>query len=314
MAVNPSERLFFEKLVFEVQINPPKPLSLQTIAEFRAGASIFTEYTGKPEEVHYEDQWVPARDGHQIPIRIYNNKLTGITPVIVMFPGCGYILDLFEVNGVACSRIAKYSGIKVILVNFRLAPEYPLPQATYDAYDATEYIATHADKFKIDADRIFIGGISSGAHCAAMVSQLARQNKNLKIYHQILLNGIYDFTQSQHEYDDYEKEDKMCTREVTAFILKTLGISPKDYNNPLFSPYHEKSMTNLPATTLIVGEYDGLRNDSEAYFKKLRAMDSRVQKIVLAGQTHNTLVMRKIFVDGEDPANTIAKVIKQSLD
>lgn len=40
--------------------------------------------------------------------------------------------------------------------------------------------------------------------------------------------------------------------------------------------------------------------------------DSRVEKIVLPGQTHNTLTMRQVFLDGEDPAHTIAKVIKQS--
>lgn len=312
MAVNAGERLFFEKIAQEAQANPPKPLSCQTIAEFRVGAGIFAEYAGQPANVDYEDRLIPARDGHQIRARVFNHHLLGTTPVMIIYPGCGYILDLFDVNAVACSRIAEYSGIKIILIDFRLAPEYPLPQAIYDAYDATQYIAAHADKLKIDVNRIFIGGFSSGAHCAAVISHLARRDEQLNIYHQILLNGIYDLTQSRHEYDHYSDEDKLCTKDAAAFLLKHWGIGANNYTNPLFSPYYEQNVTNLPPTTLLVGEYDGLRNSSEAYFEKLKSGGNNVQKIVLPGQTHNTIIMREVFVDGEDPAHAIARVIRSS--
>lgn len=120
---------------------------------------------------------------------------------------------------------------------------------------------------------------------------------------------MFDLTQSNHEYDDYEKEDKLCTREAIAFILNYWGIPSEDYNNPLFSPYYEKTFKNFPKTTFIVGEYDGLRNDTEAYFKKLKAISNQVEKIVLPGQTHNTMVMRGVMTDGEDPAYIVAKII-----
>ena len=83
---------------------------------------------------------------------------------------------------------------------------------------------------------------------------------------------------------------------------------------PLFSPYYEPDLSHMPPTTFIVGEYDGLRNDTEPYYKKLKsASKTQVEKIVLPGQTHNTMAMRAALFDGEDPAETIAKVIKQSI-
>lgn len=314
MPVNPSEIKLFEFLEKRAEANPSKPLEQQTIAEFRAGNEVFLEFTGKPTNISYEEQFVSARDGHKIPIGIYNNDIKTNTPVLIMYPGCGYILDLFEINAIACSRIAKYSGIKVILVNFRLAPEHPLPIAIYDGYDATKYIATHAEQYRIDPDKIFIGGISSGAHCAAVISNLARADNELNIHHQILINGAFDLTLSNHEYDAYEKEDKMCNREATAFIYKHWGIKPEQFKNPLFSPYYEKDLSNLPPTSFIIAEYDGLRNDSEAYYKKVKATGNQVEKIILPGQTHNTMVMRDAMSDGEDPAKVIANVVARNLN
>ncbi len=66
MTINTSERIFFDKIAQEASISPPKPLSDQTIAEFRAGAGIFAEYTGSPADVSHEGQFISARDGYQI--------------------------------------------------------------------------------------------------------------------------------------------------------------------------------------------------------------------------------------------------------
>ncbi len=313
MPVNPAEVKLFKLLEAKAAAVPQKPLEQQSIAEFRAGADMFFEFAGKPADVKFENHSVPARDGYAIPMRIYNADL-GRSPVLMMYPGCGYVFDLFETNAIACSRIAKEAGIKVILVNFRLAPEYPLPTAIYDGYDATQYIVTQAAQFQIEANKLFIGGISSGAHCAAVITNLARQDKQLTIQRQILINGYFDLTQSNHDYDEYEKEDKIFVRTaIMDFIFKQWGIKAENFKSPLFSPYYEPDLTHLPPTTIIVGEYDGLRNDSESYYQKLKAAGNAVTKIVLPGQTHNTMVMRSVLSDGEDPAHVIANSIKAEL-
>ena len=190
MPVNPAEAKLFADLAQEAAANPPTPLDQQTISEFRGNMIFVKEFTGSASDVSFIDQQVPARDGYQIPIRIYHPDITAPGPVLIMFPGCGYMLPNFEINAIACSRIAKYSGVKVILVDYRLAPENPLPVSIYDGYDAARYIATHHEIFKIDPSKIFIGGMSSGAHCAAVVTNLARQDHDWKIHHQILLVSI----------------------------------------------------------------------------------------------------------------------------
>ncbi len=315
MPVNTSEQNFFKLLATQAKENPnTKPISEMTLEEFRAGVSAMLKYAGKPFAIEFKDTFMPARDGYQIPVRIYNPNTNKTEPVFIWYPVNGYILDFYEVNTVICSRLAKFLGIKVIIPNIRLAPEHPLPIPIYDGYDVTHYISANAKQLGIDPNKIFIGGASSGGNCAAVISSLVRKTHDFKIHHQILLNGLFDISQSNHDYESYEKQDLISTKEQANFIYSHFGIKQKDYKNPLFSPYYETDLTGLPPTTIIVGEYDGIRSNSEAYYKKLKAAGHKVEKILLPGQTHTTIVYRGVMTDGEDPAKVIANVIKRDLN
>src|SRR5579872_4675618 len=158
MPVNIAEKKFFNQLAAQQSVTPVKSLASLTVGEFRKNAELFSEFTGSPADIPFIDDFVRVRDDHKIRIRIYNPNAKK-TPALIFYPGCGYVLDLFEINAIACSRIAQYSQIKVILVDFRLAPEYPLPTSIYDAYDVTCYIAKSAALFGIDQNHIFIGGL-----------------------------------------------------------------------------------------------------------------------------------------------------------
>lgn len=310
MPVNPSEVKFFEELSKTQQNQPSKPLAELSVAEIRAGADLFRKYVGDAAPISFKNMTIPLRDGYEISVRIYNDHLDYKSPVLIFFPGCGYILDLFETNAVVASRIAFHSGMKVIAANYRLVPEFPLPIPINDGYDIVKYLATHSDEFKIDVSKIFIGGLSSGAHCTAIISNLAQNDNSFTIFHQILLNGSYDLMQSSNEFDEYEKQDKIFFRENLPIFYKLWGVSESNYSNPQYSPYFQKDFSNVPSTTIIVGEYDGLRNDSESYYKKLGENNVSVNKIVLPGQTHNTIIMRDVMTDGTDPTEVIAHVMK----
>ena len=315
MSVNPSELKLFAELDRQSKKNPTEKSGEMTVSGFRAMSDMFLQYTGKAADVPFKNYFVTARDGYQIPIRIYNHQLDANKPVFIMYPGCGYFLDLFEVNAVAASRIASYGNIKVIIVNFRICPEVKMPTPIYDAYDATKYIALHARKFKINQNEIFIGGVSSGAHAAANISSMSRYDKELTIKHQILVNGSYDLTQSQDKYKKYELEDKICQRgDIINFMFAQYGVTKKDLIKSFLSPVFEKNVSGMPDTTFLIAEYDGIRSDSEAYYLHLKSENNNIERVLLPGQTHNTIIMREAMTDGEDPALTIATVIKQSLN
>jgi len=314
-SLNPSEREFSHFLEDHKRANPGKPYSERTLEELRAGTSTLLQYAGEPSKAIYVDEQIPTRDGSLIPLRIYNSHLSEKSPVLIFYPGCAFVFDLSEINNIIGSRIASHSKIKVIIAHYRLAPENPLPTGIYDCYDAVTYVANHSEKFGIDPSRIILAGWCSGAHCSTAVSSLACQRRDFKIFHQILLSGCYDLTESIHSFDDQEREDKTVDRSLLRHLKKNYyGISEKDDVNPLISPYYAIDFQNFPSTTILCGEYDALRNDSEGYFHKLKAAGVEVEKIVLPGQTHNTVMMRTVLFDGPDPAEIIANIVKIRLE
>ena len=308
MPVNKSEQSFFEILTNREKENPSKPITELTVEEFRAGSSLFLEFGGKAENVAIENRLVPARDGHQIPIRIFNSDIKTTGPVLIMYPSGGYVMNTFEANAIACSRIAKYSGRKIILVDYRLVPENPMPIPILDAFDATLYIATHANEFSLAPEKLVVGGFSAGAHCAAAISNLAQNNQQLKINQQILLNGTYNALLRQRDYAEYEAQDKMVSREGLDYIYGLWKLTEAEFRSPIYSPYCETNFDKLPKTTFIIGEFDGVRSDSELYFEKLKSAGCQVNKILLPGQCHHTILLRGFITNGEDPAKIIAQI------
>lgn len=312
MPLNPSESRFFESLIAEQAKDSSKPFEEMSIAEIREAVSFFTNFSGKKADVPCSEDTAEMRDGTQIQISVFNPHLSKESPVVIFYPGNAVVLGLYESNYIAVSRVAKFSNAKIILVNLRLAPECPMPTPIYDAYDAALYIARNAKHFNIDPHKIICAGFSSGSMYAAAVSNLARNTQEFTIIHQVLLNGNYDLLWNHHEFDDYEKHDAVAKREVLEILYKYYGVDRQELANPLYSAINENNLQDFPSTTIITGEYQGIRNDSEAYYKKLKnsgVVD--VEKIVLPGQTHDVFIMREVMTDGEDPAQVMASVIQR---
>lgn len=188
MALNHCEQQFFEKLKQESKSR--KPIEEMTLAEFKSSAATLLPLAGKAADIPYEDKHIPVRDGSRIRIRILNHDLKRTTPVLFLFPNGGYSLNFFEATAISASRIAKHAPIRTVVVDYRLAPEYPMPQSAYDGYDVVKYIAQHAAQFNIDPTRIFVSGLSSGGNCAAFISHMQRHDNSFSVYHQILLNAL----------------------------------------------------------------------------------------------------------------------------
>lgn len=319
MPVNLAERKFFELLEARFLAHPQKPFAEQTVEDLRANDALFLEFAGPlASGVSFKDDTIAVRDGHRIRIRILeSSQVTHPSPVLFFYPGNGYVTRIFESNAIAASRIAKFSGIKVVVVDFRLTPEYPLPTSIEDAYDVTKFVIEHAAHYGIDPTQVFLSGISSGAHCAAVVSQMIRNNNDpIPILNQILINGLYDLTAKPSSHREFENEERMLTPEVTdllARIWREGGMDPTKLDTPLYSPIRETHFKGLPPTTIVVGEYDGIRSQSEAYYQRLLDAEHPVKKIVLSGQTHNTMLLREAMHEGEDPAKVVSDIVRNQL-
>lgn len=85
--------------------------------------------------------------------------------------------------------------------------------------------ATHPDEFQLDTKKLSIGGLSAGAHCAAVISYLSQNDSQFSISQQVLVNGAYDALMKKREYAEYEAKDLMVSREAVNHIYQLWNLS-----------------------------------------------------------------------------------------
>ena len=314
MPLNATTKKYFAEIEQARSEHPPKPMTEMLIAEVRESYKALQEWAGDPIAIDFTDSVIPGPDDNEIPLRTYTPEGAGPFPVLVFIPGTAYMLDSFAAQYPFCSILAKYAGAKIIMPHYRLAPEYPFPHGLNDAYAAVKYVFQQAQEFNIDTTRFVVGGCSSGGNFAALIVNRARFDNELQIYHQFLISGSFDLSLQifkNNPYLEYQQQDILVTEETRTYYINAYipaGISAID---PQVSPYYEKDLTNIPPTTIIIPEYDGLRGENEAYAEKLKTFGNKVTKIIMPGWTHNFICMRHMLQEQEDPAEFIARKLRE---
>lgn len=308
MTINQSEANFFNWLHSNNKKANSNTNALD-ISLIRKNIEKLNSFVEAPAEIEFEDINIPSKEGHSIRLRYYH-ATTAIKPLIIFFPGNGFIYDLFETNHSIVSKIANKSDCHAVMIEYRLAPEHPYPAQLADAIEAVNYIYANIKTFNTDKNKVILAGYSSGANIAAVITNMMRNNKKTPIFHQFLISGAYDYTNSLHEYDEFGIQDKLLSPDEAQFSFNAY-CKEHQRKEPTCSPYWEKDLSGLPPTTIMVAEYDGGRSQSEGYYKKLIEAGNKVNKVILTGQTHGTIMYRKALSDGKDPAIVVAEKIKK---
>jgi acetyl esterase len=223
------------------------------------------------DEVHAVQDRVIEGPRGDIPIRLYRPTPDVTLPLVLFFHGSGFCICSIETHDAMCRQISRRSNCVVVSVDYRLAPENPFPAGPDDCYAATLWAVAHADELGADPSRLAVCGDSAGATMAAGVALRVRDEKGPAIRAQVLLYPVTDH---------YETARPSYTERGEGFGLTAPGMRRfwdlylPDRSGPIdqkAAPMRAISLADLPATYLITGEYDLLRDEGEAYGAKLAA-------------------------------------------
>jgi acetyl esterase len=312
MPVNSSDTAFFEhaaKIMSKAMANIS---GAPTIDDIRGTVKHFKKYLSEETLLPFEELLITSSHAeHTIRAR-FISKGNQTKPVIIFFPGTAFMHYMFDENYTVLSRMMKHIDAHGLMFEYRLSPENPYLAPHEDASDALQYVLDNLEALNIDSNKIVISGYSSGANMAAVLCNSLHDNSNFKPFHQYLLSGGYDYTDSFHDYDDYVNEDKMLDKDAQqmSFDMYCQNANRKD---PNCSPYWQNDFSILCPTTIQCGEYDGGRNQSEGYAKKLSDHNVDVTKIIVPGQSHLAIIYRGACSEGEDPAIIAANRINALL-
>ena len=266
------------------------PLYAMSLAEARAAdlASI-RQSGGEPEPVYQVDDLAIPGPGGELALRVYRPSGERPLPVLAYFFGGGWVLGTIDTADGVSRSLANSSGALVVVVGYRLAPEHPFPAAIDDCYATVRWIAEHSGEIGADPARLVVGGDSAGGNLAAAVALRARA-EGPALAGQLLVypntDQLADDESMRAATDPY-----LFNRHSVAWYRKHYLASPADAASPLASPLRAASLAGLPPALVITAEYDPLRDQGEAYARRLADEGVQVELSRYPGTAHGFFTM-----------------------
>jgi acetyl esterase len=225
-----------------------------------------------------EDRKLPGPGG-AIPVRLYRPEGRAPQPALVYFHGGGWVIGSLETHDGSCRDLANRIGCVVVSVDYRLAPENRYPAAAEDCYAATKWVAENAAALGVDARRIGIGGDSAGGNLTAAVALMARDRGGPALRHQLLIYPVTDADFTRASYRE-NAEGYLLTAKAMEWFWGHYVADPAQRHEPYAAPLRAKDLSGLPPAFVITAEYDPLRDEGEAYAKRLEqaGVPTRLQR------------------------------------
>ncbi len=214
----------------------------------------------------------PARDEHQIPLRIYRPRAlrdaqTDV-PVVMWVHGGGWVLGNVLDYDPTCTFIAAAVGCVVVSVDYRMAPEHRAPVAVEDCVDATTWVGVNGDVLRADTSRMAVAGDSAGGNLAAVVAQVLRDHGDTRLRHQALVYPATDATQSSPSVREHANAAVLTKRSMDAYRDHYVPAG-HDLRDPLVSPLFGR-LDGLPPALIQTADLDPIRDDGIRYAEALR--------------------------------------------
>jgi acetyl esterase len=192
------------------------------------------------------------------------------SPLLIFYHGGGWVSGDLESHDNLCRFLAVEAGVRVLAVDYRLAPEHPFPAAVDDALTTFEYAVAHAAELGIDPARIALGGDSAGGNLAAVTAvQAAEAGGQRPVFLMLLYPGV-DASVRRRSRELFGR-GFFLTDEKMDWFLKHYAPTEDLQVNPRVSVLLTEDLSGLPPTYLATAGFDPLRDEGEVFAEKLAA-------------------------------------------
>jgi acetyl esterase len=220
------------------------------------------------------------------------------------------VCDL-DTHDVICRAICRRAGAVVVPVHYALSPEFKFPAAVNECYTATCWVAANAGRLRIDPGRIAVGGDSAGGNLSTVMCLKARDEGGPPLALQVLVYPVTNLasfdTPSYREF----AEGYYLTRAEMEWFRGHYLASVEDASHPYASPLLAEDLRGLPPALVITGECDTLRDEGEAYAKRMADAGVAVTCTRYAGMIHPFFSMGGVLSQGRRALEQVAAAVRE---
>jgi acetyl esterase len=228
-------------------------------------------------------------DGRNIKLHVVRPaKASGALPVFMFFHGGGWVLGDFPTHERLVRDLVVGSGAAAVFVNYTPSPEARYPVAINEAYAATRWVAEHGGDIGVDGKRLAVVGNSVGGNMAAVVALMAKSKGTPAIRSQVLLWPVTHADLENASYDEFAS-GHFLTKGMMKWFWDNYTTDAAQRQDILASPLlaTPEQLKGLPPALVQTAEKDVLRDEGEAYARKLDAAGVEVTATRYTGMIHD---------------------------
>jgi len=223
-----------------------------------------------------EDRTIPGGPGGTVKLRIFypqgsrSEGSSGQLPVTMYFHGGGWVLGDADTFDYFMRELVAGSGTAVVFVEYSRSPEARYPVALEECYAATRWVAEHGHEIGVNGSHLAVAGDSTGGNLATAVCLLAGQRGGPEIAAQVL---IYPATGSEFNSPSFQEfaTGYFLTKENSQWFWQQYTGGQAIEHEPTACPLVATldQLREMPPALVITAECDVLRDEGEAYARKL---------------------------------------------
>jgi len=264
------------------------------MASFRVGFAIGST----------QDLPIPTDHG-TLAARLYRpSSPASEAPLTVFFHGGGFIMGDLDTHDDACRLLCEGSGMPLLAVAYRLAPEAPFPAAVDDAMASARWALTQLDAFGVNG--LALGGDSAGANLAAVTAaRLAQEGQPVTA--QLLIYPGVDLSETRPSHAQFGAGYFLDRTERETFYGAYLGDVRGRATDPRVSPLQASVPPGMAPALVITAGYDMLKDEGQAYAHHLRRADTPVQHLHFPRLGHAFINLASVHQESRAAVAQIAR-------
>ncbi|MFP5020054.1 alpha/beta hydrolase [Pseudonocardia phyllosphaerae] len=283
VVAGPPDRVDGQELDLDVQflrrlLSPRSPGPVPAVEELRAGQAFADLVMAGPPEagVRTEERAVPGATG-ELRARLYvpdpvlrDGVAAGETGLLVYLHGGGFVAGDLDTHDNLCAALAADAGVRVLAIDYRLAPEHPFPAAVDDCLAAFTHVAEHAEDFGASPGRIAIGGDSAGGSLALTVARETTRPADGHPHGPVFVLAFFPCT---------HVDGRTRSREIfgEGYFLTTEALDtmvgwyvPDALREDPRLRIAEEDLTGMPPAYVATAGFDPLRDEGEELVERMR--------------------------------------------
>jgi len=244
-----------------------------------------------------DETWitVPAEVG-DVRVRIVTPVGTdGPLPAVLYMHGGGWVLGNAGTHDRLVRELATGARAAIVFVEYDRSPEARYPVAIEQGYATAQWITRSGAEHGLDASRLVVAGDSVGGNMAAVLAILAKQRGDVTFAHQSLYYPVTDAAQDTDSYREFAGGPFLLAASMAWFwdaYLPDLGRRAEITASPLRASLHD--LAGLPEAFVVVDENDVLRDEGEAYARKLTAAGVRTTSVRYNAAIHDFMMLNPV--------------------